>query len=383
MTVVFSDEQQQLYDEALQFALNSLNDDNVHERDKIGVFPEQYWQRCAEQGIFGLFVPPEYGGRGYDILTSAYILEAIGHGCLDNGFELAINGQIWTVQEVILHYGNDSQKKEYLPKLINGEIKGAHAITEPDAGSDAFNLSTVALPVEGGYKLNGEKIIIGRAPVADIIITFATTNPDAGRWGVTAFIVDAHTKGVVISEPNDKMGLRTDYASDIQFDNVFVPENSVIGKVGSGASIFNASVVYERAFIFASHIGSMARQLDDTIAFTKKRRQGGQSIGKYQSVSNRIADMKVRLETSRLLMYRAAAAIDKGDDITLDSAIAKLVISESFVQNSIDAIRVHGGRGYLSEYHVERDLRDAMGGILYGGTSDIQRNIIARMLGVG
>ncbi|MGB7337424.1 MAG: acyl-CoA dehydrogenase family protein [Phototrophicaceae bacterium] len=376
-------EQQALYDEMRTFATSSLNDDDVQARDHQGIFAENYWQRCAEKGIFGLYMPTEYGGQGHSILTSVRALEGLGYGCRDNGFTLAINGQIWTVQEVLLHYANEAQKQKYLPRLIDGSLKGAHAITEENAGSDAFNLSTIAEAVDGGFRLNGSKMIIGRASVADFIILFASTNPDIGRWGITAFILDTTSDGVSISEPIEKMGLRTDWANNLIFEDVFIPEDCVIGNVGAGAQIFNASAVYERGFIFASHVGSMARQLDETVAFAKKRKQGGQSIGKYQSVSNRLVDMKVRLETSRLLMYRAAAAIDRGEDITLDSAMAKLTISESFVQNSMDAIRVLGGRGYLTEYDVERDLRDAMGGVLYGGTSDIQRNIIARMMGVG
>ncbi|MEO1289556.1 MAG: acyl-CoA dehydrogenase family protein [Chloroflexota bacterium] len=376
-------EQQQLHNEMLAFAETSLNDDDVIERDRENAFKEDYWQRCVEQNVFGLFIPQEYGGQGHSILTSVYALEGLGYGCRDNGFELAISGQIWTVQEVLLHYADEEQKAQYLPQLLDGTIKGAHAITEAEAGSDAFNLSTIAEKVTGGYRVTGSKMIIGRAIVADIIILFASTNPDRGRWGVTAFILDAHADGVTISAPLEKMGLRTDLASNITLENVFIPDECVIGKVGAGAQIFNASAVYERGFIFACHVGSMARQLDETIKFARKRKQGGQSIGKYQSVSNRLVDMKVRLENSRLLMYRAAANVDRGLDITLDSAMAKLTISESFMQNSIDAIRVMGGRGYLPEFHVERDLRDAMGGVLYGGTSDIQRNIIARMMGIG
>jgi alkylation response protein AidB-like acyl-CoA dehydrogenase len=215
-----------------------------------------------------------------------------------------------------------------------------------------------------------------------MFVLFATLNPALGRWGITAFIVDARAAGVATSERQDKMGLRTEPHGAIDLDDVFVPAEHRLGNEGAGASIFNASMHYERSFIFTSHVGSIARQLDQTIAFANARRQGGQPIGKYQAVAHRVADMRVRLETARLFLYKAAWMIDQGQDATLHAAMAKLTISELLVQNSVDAVRVHGGRGYLGEHAVERDLRDTLGGVLYAGTSDIQRNLIAGLLGL-
>lgn len=382
MNFQWTEQQQNLWDEMRAFADMVLNDEALAERDRIGIFAENLWQVAAKQGVFGLNMPAAYGGQAYDTLSTVRALEAIGYGCPDNGLTLNLNAQIWTVQKPLLQFGTPDQKDRYLPGLVRGEIKGAQAITEADAGSDAFSLKTIAQKVPGGYRISGEKMLIGLAPIADFIILFATTNPDLGSWGVTAFLVDTSAEGFSVSPNIEKMGLRTDPTSNVCLQDVFVSDTQVLGKVGTGASIFNASATLERAFIFSSHVGAMARQLDDTIAFVKGREQGGQSIGKYQSVSNRVADMKLRLESARMHLYRAAYTDDQNQDLTLESAMVKLLVSESFVQNSIDAMRIHGGRGYISEFGVERDVRDALGGVIYGGTSDIQRNLIARMLGI-
>lgn len=377
----WTEQQQALWDATYQFACNELQT-NLTENDHQGVFAEEHWQKIAKQGILGLYIPEAYGGSGYDMVTTIHTLEALGYGCPDNGLTLAVNGQMWAVQEPILQFGTEEQKQKYLPRLIDGTLKGAHGMTEPESGSDAFNLRTTATKVDGGYKLNGEKMFIGLGPVADVVLVFATVNPDIGRWGITAFLVDADAPGLTLPPAQDKMGLRTNPMGNVCLNDVFVPEENRLGHEGSGASIFSASMEYERSFIFTSHVGSMARQLDQTIAYANKRKQGGQSIGKYQAVSHRITDMKIRLETARSFLYKAAWRIDQGEDATLDAAMAKLVISELFVENSIDSVRVHGGRGYLTETGIERDLRDALGGVIYSGTSDIQRNLIAGLLGL-
>ncbi|MCL4251851.1 MAG: acyl-CoA/acyl-ACP dehydrogenase [Anaerolineae bacterium] len=382
MDFSWTKEEVALWDEISQFARTELHNDDLIERDQQYVFVEANWQKCAAKGLFGLAMPAEYGGSGHKLITTVHALEALGYGCPDNGLTLAVNGQTWSVQMPILKFGTDEQKRKYLPKLIDGSWKGAHAVTEPEAGSDVFAMATRAQKTEGGYILNGQKILVGMAPLADVYVLFATLNPTAGRWGVTAFIVDANTPGIVRGAPGEKMGLRTEPFGDITLNDVFVPRSNVLGREGSGASIFNASMTLERSFIFSSHLGSMARQLDDTIAYANHRKQGGQTIGKYQSVANRIANMKLRLETARSFLYKAAWMVDQGMDATLQAAMTKLTVSEFFVENSLDSIRVHGGRGYLPETGVERDLRDAVGGVLYAGTSDIQRNLIAALLGL-
>lgn len=378
----FTAQQQQAWDETVAFARNALRIDDLIERDQLGKFSEDNWQQCARHGLFGLVVPPEYGGSGYDLVTAVHILEALGYGCPDNGLTLAVNGQTWSITMPMLKFGTEEQKRTYLPAMVSGQIKGAHAMTEPESGSDAFSLTTTASKVDGGYVLNGGKVLIGMAPVADFAVLMATVNPAVGKWGITCFLVDLKAEGVRTGARTDKMGLRTEPHGHITLKDVFVPAANRLGKEGAGAAIFNASMSYERSFIFASHVGSMARQLDQAIAYVTTRQQGGQTIGKYQSVANRIADMKVRLETARLFLYQSAWLVEQGKDATLQAAMTKLTISELFVQNSLDAIRQYGGRGYVGEFSAERDLRDAVGGILYAGTSDIQRNLIAGLLGL-
>jgi hypothetical protein len=372
-------EQQRLWAETVAFAQDGLCRD-LHARDASGTFASDAWARIAARGLLGLYVPKTYGGSELDIVTSVRMLEALGYGCPDNGLTLAVNGQMWAVQEPILRFGTDEQKKRYLPPLLKGEMIGAHGMTERDSGSNAFNLSTEARRTDGGYLLKGEKVYVGMAPRADLLLVFATTKPSAGRWGLTTFIVDARAPNITLGAPEGKMGLRTNPLGAIHLDNVFVPEADRLGPEGAGASIFNHSMQYERGFIFASHVGSMARQLDQAIRFVKARQVGGQPINRFQSVTNRLADMKVRLETARYFLYRTAWRIDQGEDATQDAAMAKLVIAENFLRNSEDAVRLHGAVGYLSEYEVERDLRDSMGGVIYSGTSDIQRNLIAALL---
>jgi alkylation response protein AidB-like acyl-CoA dehydrogenase len=378
----WTEQQQALWNDICQFAGAELRLDDLADRDQHGAFLEENWQACAQKGLLGLCMPTEYGGAGYSMVTTIRALEALGYGCPDNGFTLALNGQTWSVQIPILKFGTAAQKAKYLPGLINGTLKGAHAVTEPESGSDVFSMETTAEKTDGGYLLNGRKIFIGMGPVADVLIVFATLNPKHGRWGITGFIVDANSPGVEQGHPRGKMGLRTEPMGDICFENVFVPAENRLGREGAGASLFSAAMSYERSFIFTSHVGSMARQLDQTIAYVKERKQGGQSISKYQSVSNRIADMQVRLETARAFLYKAAWLIDQGQDVSLQAAMTKLVVSELFVENSLDAVRLHGGRGYLSEVGIERDLRDAVGGVIYAGTSDIQRNMIAGLMGL-
>ena len=310
------------------------------------------------------------------------MLEALGHGSPDNGLSLAINGQVWCVQAPILKFGSDFQREKYVKGMVDGSMIGAHAMTEEESGSDAFGMKSTAEQTDGGYILNGRKIYVGMAPVADCILVFVSTDPSRGRWGISTFIVDAKSEGVTLYPAQEKMGLRTVPTGAIEFENVFVPVENMIGKPGSGASIFTASMDYERSFIFTSHVGSMARQLDQAIEFSRTRQQLGQPIGKLQSISNRIADMKLRLETSRLLLYKCASLLDQGKSIPMEAAMANLHIAESFVENSLASIRIHGGKGYMSAFEVERDLRDAVGGVIYSGTSDIQRNLIAGLLGL-
>jgi hypothetical protein len=354
----------------------------LSERDHKGEVSRENWMKCARFGILGLPFPEEYGGSNADIMTTVNVMEGLGYGCRDNGLIFAMNAQLWSVQMPILLFGTQEQKQKYLPGMCNGEMIGAHGMSEPDSGSDAYSLRTRAERVDGGYVLNGTKMFVTNAPFADVALIFATINPEKGLGGITAFLVDIGTPGFRVSRSIEKMGLRTSPMGELIFQDCFVSETCRLGQEGAGASIFNSSMEWERSSILASHVGEMERQLEECIRYVRVRRQFGKPIGKFQSISNRIADMKVRLETARLLLYKVAWLKMKNKSAIMEAAIAKLYLSECFVQNSLDAIRIHGGYGYMTEFEIERDLRDSIGGLLYSGTSDIQRMVISRWLGL-
>lgn len=382
MDFAWSEEQLALRERYVRFGREELGGDVVA-RDRDGTFDRALWQRCAEFGVLGLSVPAAYGGAGdVDILTAMLAMEGLGYGCRDNGLTFGLNAQMWTVQLPIARFGTEEQKLRFLPDLCNGHRIGAHAITEPEAGSDVFSLQTRAVPCDGGYRLSGTKRLVTFAPIADLALVFATIDPARGRWGITAFVVERGTPGFHAGPVREKMGLRTVPIGELTFDDCVVPAANRIGPEGAGVSISNHSLEVERCCILASQLGAMERQLETAIRFARERRQFGQPIGRFQSVSNRIAEMKLRLETARLLLYKVAWLQSRGEPAMLEAALLKLHLSESFVASGLDAIRIHGGSGYLSEHEVERDLRDAIGGTLYAGTSDIQRNLIARLLGV-
>jgi alkylation response protein AidB-like acyl-CoA dehydrogenase len=375
-------EEQLAYKRAvIDFARKELNE-GIIERDRDGAFSHENWQKCASFGIQGLPFPEQYGGADADIVTSMLMMEGLGYGCRDNGLIFGINAQMWSVQMPIFSYGSEEQKHKYLPGLCSGELIGAHGMSEPDSGSDAYSLRTRAVRSEGGYILNGTKMFVTNAPVADLHLVFATVDPSKGMWGITGFIVETGTPGFTVSRHLEKMGLRTSPMAELIFQDCFIPIENRLGPEGIGAKIFNNSMEWERACILGSHVGAMERQLEESIQYARERTQFDQPIGKFQSVANRIVDMKVRLETARLLLYKVAWLKKAGKPALMEAALAKLYLSESFVESGLDAIRVHGGYGYMTEFEVERDLRDAIGGVLYSGTSDIQRTIIARLLGL-
>jgi hypothetical protein len=381
MDFSWSEEQLKFKEAVIKFAQKELNED-LSDRDKVGEISIENWKKCADLGILGLPIPEKYGGIDADIMTTMLVMEGLGYGCKDNGLIFAMNAQLWSVQLPILLFGTEEQKCKFLPGLCSGDLVGAHGMSEPDSGSDAYSLRTRAERVEGGYMINGTKMFVTNAPFCDLALIFATIDPSKGMGGITAFVVEKGTPGFRVSRKLEKMGLRTSPMGELIFEDCFLPEENRLGKEGAGVSIFNSSMEWERSSILASHIGAMERQLETCISYARQRRQFGQPIGKFQSISNRIADMKVRLETARLLLYKVAWSKKVGKSAVMDAALAKLYLSECFVQSSLDAIRIHGGYGYMTEFEVERDLRDAIGGTLYSGTSDIQRVIIARWLGL-
>lgn len=375
-----SDEQRALCDAVRSFG-RSLND-ALAERDRRGLFDRERWQRCADFGIPGLPIPPAWGGSGQDLTTTLLAMEALGHACRDSGLVFSLNAQMWAVQLPLLNFGTDAQKQRWLPGLCSGAIVGAHAMTEPGSGSDAMALSTRAVRDGDAYVLSGTKTFVTNAPVADLVLAFATVDPSARFAGVTAFLVERGTPGLGLSDPISKMGLRTSPMGEVVLDACRVPVGNRLGPEGGGVKLFNAAMEWERACIFASHLGAMERLLEDTIAYAKERRQFGQPIGRFAPVADAIVDAKVAIEAGRLLLYRVGARKDAGEDAILDAAIAKLFVSEAHVRQALSAIQIHGGYGYTTELGIERELRDALPGTIYSGTSEMQRKIIARLLGL-
>ncbi|MEM7346338.1 MAG: acyl-CoA dehydrogenase family protein, partial [Chloroflexota bacterium] len=369
MDFSWTDEQLALKEKTIKFAQEELNND-ISEREQQNHFSVEDWKKCAEYGILGLCIPREYGGQGHTPLTTILMMEALGYGCLDNGLPFGLNSQMWSLQPAILKFGSEAQKQKYLPGLCQGEIMGAFGITEPETGSDSYAMQSTATKTDGGYILNGQKSYVTLAPVADIAVFFATTDPELGRWGITAFVVERSAKGFTTSPVRDKMGMRTIPMGDLYFEDCFIPEENRLGPEGAGVSLFTTAMESERGYIFASQLGAMQRQLEDAIRYARKRKAFGQSIGKFQSVSNRVADMRLRLELAQMLLYKVAWLEEQGKPLLMEAAMAKLYLSEMFVESSLDSIRLHGAKGYVTEYEIERDLRDGVGGLISSGEEE-------------
>jgi alkylation response protein AidB-like acyl-CoA dehydrogenase len=382
MDFSLTEEQKILREGIIRFAQRELNE-GVVERDRNQVFPHQLWRKCGEMKLPGLPVLEEYGGAGLDPLSTAVALEALGYGCHDGGLVFSLSAHLFSCVVPVWKHGSERQKRRYLPGLCNGTLIGGNATSEPGAGSDAFSLSTRARPDGQDFRIDGTKMFISNGPVADLMLVYAATDPQKGYYGgITAFLVEKGTPGFRVSQKFEKMGLRTSPLGELVFEDVRVPAEAVLGGVGAGATLFAQSMDWERVCLFAGHIGTMERLLEKSVTYARTRTQSGQPIGKFQAVSHRIADMKVQLEAARLLTYRAAWGLDRVRTVSLDASMAKLFVSESLVKAALDTVHIHGGYGYMAEYEVERSLRDSVASTIYSGTSEVQRNIIARWLGL-
>jgi alkylation response protein AidB-like acyl-CoA dehydrogenase len=364
-----------------EFASRELGQDLEH-RDHEASFSREEWLKCAGLDLLGLPVPPEYGGLGAGAVTIAAALEGLGYGCSDNGLIFSMGAQMWACEMPLVHFGTEEQKQRYLPAMCDGSLIAAHGMTEPESGSDAFSLRTTVSSRDGSWILNGSKAFVTNAPESDLFVVFATSDRNLGFGGLSAFLVPRDAPGLTVGQPYSKMGLRTSHLSELFFSDCQIPAEARLGGEGAGMAIFVTSMRWERSLILAPAVGTMRRQLEGCVRYARERSQFGQPIGSFQSVSNRIVEMKLRLETSHLMLYRMASLLDDGSATDLDASLTKLHLSESFVQSSLDAQQIYGGYGYLTEMGVERDLRDALGGRLYSGTSDMQRNVIARHLGL-
>lgn len=377
----WTEDQLRLRAEAVAFARGALGD-GVRDDDRGGRFPAEKWRKLAEWGYFGLCVPAELGGAGLELLGGLLVTEGLGEGCSDLGLLFSASVQAWVVLRALLVFGSDEQQRRYVPGLADGTAIGAFAITEPDSGSDAFAMRTRAERVDDGWRLSGRKAFITNGPVADLIVCFAATGSGGALGGSTAFLVEASAPGVELGPSQEKMGLRTSPLGDVYLEDVVVPESSVLGRVGGGVMVFNDVLEWERIWPMAAHVGAMQRELDETRSYAKQRTAFGEPIARHQAVAHRLVDMKLRLEAGRLLLYRAAWLKSHGQPALSDAAMAKLSLSEGAVASSLDALQVHGGYGFMSDFGVERQVRDAVGSRIYSGTSEMQRAIVARGMGL-
>ncbi|MFI0897919.1 acyl-CoA dehydrogenase family protein [Streptomyces sp. NPDC020983] len=346
--------------------------------------PEQVrlaWKNIAGSGLTGLCLPPEYGGSGLGALDTALALEAFGAACSDMGLVFGIAAHLLSCAVPVWEFGSEGAR-ELLAGMAAGDVIAGNAMTEDEAGSDVGRIRTTATPADGGYVLDGQKSFVSNAPVADVFVTYAVTDPAAGFLGISAFAVPRDLAGITVGEPLPKMGLDGCLAARVTFDGCFVPERYRLGAEGSGGAIFQHSMAWERGCLFAAYLGLMERQLADCVRHTTERRQFGRKIAGFQAVSHRVARMRQRLESARLLLYRACWLLDAGRTDVTAIAMAKTAVSEAAVANSLDAVQLFGSAGYLAGAGIDQQLRDCLPTTIFSGTTEIQLELIARETGL-
>ena len=382
MDLTLSAEEVDLRERIVRFAQKELSSEALG-RDRMHAFSRELWDKCGGMGLTGLPVPEEYGGANLSPLSCAIALEALGYACTDGGLAFSVCAHLLACVVPIWKHGSEEMKRRYLPDLCSGRLIATNAMTEAQTGSDPFAMATHAERDGDGFRIHGTKMFCSNGPIADLAVVYAVTDKSKGyHGGITAFLIPTGTPGFRVGQVFEKMGLRTSPISELILDDVLVPDDNIIGKPGSGAPIFAESMDWERALLGACHIGTMQRLLEGSIRYSRTRRQFGQLICKNQAVSHKVADMKVRLEAARWLIFRAASSLEESREAGLHAAIAKLFVSEAFVDSARTAIQLMGGYGYMVESEVERVMRDALGSTIYSGTSEMQRNIVTRWLGL-
>jgi butyryl-CoA dehydrogenase len=372
--IEFTDEQQMIRDVARDFADNEIKPIAV-EIDREGRFPAELVKKMGELGFMGIFVPEQYGGSGMDTLTYVLALEEVCRACASTGVIMSVNNSL--VCEPIYRFGNDEQKKRYLPPLAKGEKLGCFSLSEPAAGSDAGGLKTTAIKDEKYYAINGTKNWVTNGPEADVIILFASTDLFKKHHGVTAFIVDKETPGIIVGKIEHKLGIRASSTSQIIFDDCRVPIENRLGQEGDGFKIAMQTLDGGRIGIGTQAVGIAQAALEEAVRYSKEREAFNQQISNFQGIQFMIADMAMRIEAARLLVWQAARMKDKKTKFTKQSAMAKLFASETAMWVTTKAIQIHGGYGYTTDYPAERHFRDAKITEIYEGTSEIQRIVIA------
>ena len=347
--------------------------------DRDRTFPRDVHRQLAELGAYGVMVPDEYGGAGLDALALALILEEIAAG--DGGTSTAISVNNCPVCSILLAYGNDAQKRDWLTPLARGEMLGAFCLSEPQAGSDASALTTTARRDGDAYVIDGVKQFITSGKHANVAIVMAVTDKTAGKRGISAFIVPTDTPGYVVARLEDKLGQHSSDTAQIVFDGCRVPAANRIGDEGAGYRIALSGLEGGRIGIASQSVGMARAAYEAALAYARERTSFGTPIFEHQAVQFRLADMATQLEAARQLVWHAASLKDAGRPCLTEAAMAKLFASEAAERICSAALQVHGGYGYLSDFPVERIYRDVRVCQIYEGTSDIQRILIARGLG--
>ncbi|GAB4074831.1 acyl-CoA dehydrogenase [Barrientosiimonas marina] len=341
-------------------------------------FPAELIRKMGVLGLMGVPIPEEHGGSGMDYTSYIIAIHELSKVSATLGVILSVHTSVGT--NPILTFGNDTQKRYYLPRLASGEFLGAFALTEPGAGSDAASLRTKAKKDGDDYILNGSKMFITNGGEADTYITFARTGDEQGAKGVSAFIVEKDTPGLTAGKPERKMGLHGSSTVELNFDQCRVPASQMLGAEGDGFKVAMANLNAGRIGIAAQALGIAEASLEHATAYTQEREQFGKPIAAHQGVSFKLADMATEVEAARLLVYQAAALIESGSPGNKEVSMAKLHASRTATQAAIEAVQLYGGYGYTEDYPVERFFRDAKVTEIYEGTSEIQHKVIAKSL---
>ena len=372
----FNQDLNQLKDTVYKFAQNEIAPlaKNVDENNE---FPNFLWEKFGELGLLGITADEDYGGTGLNYLSHCIVMEEISRASASIGLSYGAFSNLCVNQ--INRNGTHEQKNKYLPELCSGKKIGALAMSEPNSGSDVVSMSLHA-EKQGNktYLLNGTKMWITNGPDADVLIIYAKTDPSAGSKGISAFIVEKNMVGFSVGKKIDKLGMRGSNTSELIFDNCEVPEDNILGNPGDGASILMSGLDFERVVLAAGPLGIMASALDTVIPYTQERKQFGKSIGQFQLIQGKIADMYTTLNACRSYVYAVASACDRGETTRKDAAGCILYAAEKATSITLDAIQILGGNGYTKDYPVERLLRDAKLYEIGAGTSEIRRMLIGR-----
>jgi len=348
------------------------------EIDRTDTFPRDLWEPLGDLGLHGLTVSEEYGGVALGYTAQAIAVEEISRASASVGLSYGAHSNLCVNQ--IYRWGNEAQKKKYLPKLVSGEHLGALAMSEPGAGSDVVSMKLKAEKKGDSYVLNGTKFWITNGPSADVLVVYAKTEPEAASRGITAFLIEKDYKGFSCAQKLDKLGHRGSETGELVFEDCEVPEENVMGPLNRGVEVLMSGLDYERAVLAAWPLGIMQACLDTVLPYVHQREQFGQSIGTFQLVQGKLADMYTKLSASRAYVYAVTQACDRGETTRKDAAAAILFAAENATQSALDAIQLMGGNGYVNDNPVGRYLRDAKLAEIGAGTSEIRRMLIGREL---